>query len=92
LFIFWRFGVTAQVKNQESKISFSGHVTDSVAGTPLQKVTIHCKNNSQPGLILSTIADTTGFFIFNNLPKGKYNLYISGIGYRDYSRDFSFTD
>jgi ferric enterobactin receptor len=82
----------AQNNSAAAKIIFAGYIKDSLSGLPLQKVTVLCKNGNLPASNFSTITDSLGFFIFKNLPTGKYNLYVSGIGYQNFSKNFFFED
>lgn len=90
--LFFAFGVKAQVNKAALKISFSGYVKDSVSGLPLQKVTVYCKSNNAPALSFSIVTDSLGFFSFQNLAIGKYNLAVSGIGYQDFSKNYLLAD
>ncbi|MGG9961817.1 outer membrane beta-barrel protein [Ferruginibacter sp. SUN106] len=92
IFLVLNLSANAQLNSPTTKISFSGYVKDSLSDLPLQKVTVYCKNNNQSAPGFSTITDNTGFFIFKNLPAGKYNLSVSGTGYQAFSKNYFVTD
>ena len=80
--------LTSFAQNNPGKIIFSGYVKDSISRLPMDKATIHLKSS---GSVLNPVAvsDSTGFFVFENLPKGNYTIHITYAGYRPFSKLFS---
>ncbi len=65
-----------------SQNSISGHIFDSV-----DKGNLVYANVYFPELEKGTTTDENGYFILSNLPKGKYNLIVSLLGYKTYSAE-----
>ncbi len=66
--------LTAQYK-------IEGTVTDAQTGEPLQAANVILKNSNK-----ITTTDQNGFFTFYKLSKGAYNLKISFVGYKTYTK------
>lgn len=72
-------------QNNPGKISFSGTIKDSVTHLPMDKATVHLKSSASAFNPVA-VSDSTGSFIFENLPAGNYTLRITYAGYRSFSK------
>ncbi|HEY2725766.1 MAG TPA: TonB-dependent receptor, partial [Parafilimonas sp.] len=57
--------------------TLSGHITDKDDDSKLAKASVYI-----PDLKLGVIADTAGYYHFNNLPSGNYLVEVSFIGFK----------
>jgi hypothetical protein len=64
--------------------TLSGTVTDSAGNKPLAGVSVFLNSTS-----IGTITHTDGSFVLNGIPRGKYQLVISAIGYSTFVTDIS---
>ncbi len=64
--------------NQASEInnSFSGTITDSKTGVPIEAVTVYISD-----IRSGTATNAAGYFSINNIPRGKHLIEISHVGY-----------
>ena len=72
--------LSGSIEAQSLKQVIRGRVVDLDSKTPLIGVTLFI-DGSQP--IVGTITDENGFFIFPELPIGRYNIGISYVGYEN---------
>lgn len=67
--------------NSFAQYTLSGKVSDKKDNTYLSGANIVIKEINK-----ATISDNTGNFIFKNIPKGKYTLTVSFVGYKSFSK------
>ena len=68
------------------QFTISGTVKDQQAGTSLQRATIRLYSSTDPGFSKTTLSDTAGYFIFQNLQRDSFLLNISFTGYKEVSQ------
>ena len=90
LFISFAPFANAAIKNKildDDVIStLTGTITDKADGKPIPGATI-----SIPDLRIGTVADATGKYIINKLPKGVYLVQVSFIGYGTFNQRVDFS-
>jgi hypothetical protein len=74
----------APAYSQRAADALSGKVTDSATGKPLAGVSVFLNSTS-----IGTITHEDGSFVLNTIPRGKYQLVISAIGYATFVTDIS---
>src|SRR4051812_15868336 len=70
----------AVVANAQS-INLKGAVQDKESGKPVPKATLVLRSTADTTNSRSTLTDSSGKFSFDEVPKGKYQLRISSVGY-----------
>ena len=90
---FFVFGLSANAQQHlpVSKIDISGYVRDSASGLPMARTSLVLKNINS-SLSISATADSTGHFIFKDVPKDRYKLLVSYSGYKTLSKNYFFAD
>ncbi len=68
---------SAKKKIGSSGGTLSGHITDKDNNSSLAKATVYI-----PDLKLGAIADSAGYYHFNNLPSGNYLVEVSFVGFK----------
>ncbi len=66
--------------------TIKGKLTDSETHNRIRGASVSIKSQQDQTFSRYSISDTAGNFIFSNLDSGKYELFISYIGYRNYSQ------
>ena len=61
--------------------SVSGAVIDSTTGKAVELATVVLKANAESKIIAGVTADADGKFLLERIPSGKYNLFVSFVGY-----------
>ena len=69
--------ITAQAQTNQTTQTIRGQVTDVASGEPMIGVTIQIEN----GITMTTISDTDGNFVIDNVPVGRHSVRASYIGY-----------
>ena len=69
--------ITAQAQTNQTTQTIRGQVTDVASGEPMIGVTIQVEN----GITMTTISDTDGNFVIDNVPVGRHSVRASYIGY-----------
>ncbi len=85
LFILFFFISTILLYSQES-VTVSGYITDKNNGETIVGANIYCKN-----LNLGVISNNYGFYSLT-LPKGKYDISYSFIGYKNEVKNFNLVN
>lgn len=68
----------------QTPVRLSGTVTDSATGKPLPGVSIFLNSTS-----IGTVTHADGTFALNNIPRGRYQLVMSAIGYETFVTEVS---
>lgn len=76
--LFYILSIAVPAHSQNFKQTISGYVYDSFTDTPIPGATIIIEKDS---VTVAIATDLSGFFIFKNMPIGKYVLTASYIGY-----------
>lgn len=79
--------IDSSVNDLSETYKVNGRVIDSETLEPLPFVALHIDKINR-----YTITDTNGEFIFNNLPKGVYEIDISRLGYKEISIDVDLNE
>jgi iron complex outermembrane receptor protein len=85
--IFLFFGVIAPLF-LFSQIKFSGQIADEQTGTPLVGAHIQLDGLSS----YHAISDNRGAFVFNDIPKGNYQVQVTYVGYQSYKENLELND
>ncbi|MBS1654287.1 MAG: TonB-dependent receptor [Bacteroidetes bacterium] len=87
---FFLFGkaVFSQEKASTCDPRISGYIKDSASQYGLERATLHLK---KPGSAFnhSTVSDNTGYFVFDHLQPGKYELSIDFVGYKSVIKSYT---
>lgn len=75
-----------QQENSNPKQTVSGRVTDILSGAPLEGATVRLLD-SQGRTVRCMTSDNTGYYLFDRLESGPYNLSISMIGYQEVGKE-----
>lgn len=73
-------------KAQDLIITLNGVVKDSLTKNTLPDATVSIKNFTT-STVFNTISDSNGFFAFNNIPVGQYQLKVEYIGYNTFTKE-----
>lgn len=77
LFVLLLTGCVAFCNAQKPSQTIKGLVTDNQSEKPLPGVTVRIEGSS-----FTTTTDSTGFFIFNQVPAGRVSISITAVGYQ----------
>jgi outer membrane receptor protein involved in Fe transport len=81
----------AQV-NSIAANTISGFIKDSASGIAIAKTSLTLKAIAPAQTVRTGSTDAAGYFIFKNIPSGKYQLSISNIGYTTIFKSYFFSD
>jgi len=71
---------------QAQNFTVSGRIQDTESGTALAGANLRLQSVRDTNVIFNTLADTSGRFRFNNIPRDSFRLFISSIGYETLTR------
>jgi len=71
-----------------SQIKFSGQIADDQTGAPLVGAHIQLDGLSS----YHAISDNRGAFVFNDIPKGNYQVQVTYVGYQSYKENLELND
>jgi carboxypeptidase-like protein len=79
LLLIWSLLCFSAILHAQAPVRLSGTVTDSATGKPLPGVSIFLNSTS-----IGTVTRADGAFVINNIPRGRYQLVMSAIGYETF--------
>ncbi len=70
----------------------TGSIQDASEKTPISNATLELVSADSPSFGFKSISDARGAFTFNGLPRGKYTLTATSVGYETYVKVISVSD
>lgn len=86
LFLFAGWGSTISAQ-ERSTISIQGIVFETNTGNPLADANVYLANT-----LIGAATNSKGYYSINNLPRGKYKLVVSSVGYYHKVKDIEIGD
>jgi ferric enterobactin receptor len=81
----------SQTNGTATDPQISGYVKDSASRAILERATLHLKRTGS-SFNHSTISDNTGYFVFDHLSPGKYELSIDFVGYKSLIKNYTIPE